>query len=190
MRLTTIKMNLHPFRWIPPSARVGVFFASTSLAVVLFMVLQLLDRPLQTTAAPNGIVSFELAGDMAAASAILASWGDEGRVYAALSLGLDYLFLFAYATAIGLACILIGRALEHRRAVRLLAVLFAWAILGAAALDAVENFALIELLLGAQEGHWAPLASTAALLKFAIVACALVFVLAGAGILLLRWLRR
>ena len=68
------------------------------------------------------------------------------------------------------------------RLIRFLAALgatLAWAQFGAAALDAVENYALIRLLLGDRSPRWPPLARWCALPKFAIVAAGLVYVLVG-----------
>lgn len=183
-------MRLHPFRWIPPEARPGVFVACAALTTILLIAFQILDRPLRTDAAPGGIVSFELAGNLAAARAIMASWGDAGKPYAALSLGLDFLFLFAYAGAIGLACMLVGRALEANAAIYRLAVLLTWLIVGAAMLDAVENLALLELLFGASDAFLPPLASLSALVKFAIVCVALTFIVSGMIALFVRRLRQ
>jgi hypothetical protein len=73
-----------------------------------------LDRNLTTAAAPRGIVSLELAGDLEQGNRILTAWSTEGKVYAALSLGLDYLFLIVYAAFISLACVLIARNLVSR----------------------------------------------------------------------------
>jgi len=65
---------------------------------MLFM-LQHLDRLMRTAAAPWGMVSFQLAGSMEESRSILQSLGAMGSVHAALSLGLDFLFLLSYSTA-------------------------------------------------------------------------------------------
>jgi hypothetical protein len=65
--------------------------------------LQVTGAPLKTAASPNGIISFEFAGEIAVAQRMVDSWGATGRIYAALNLGLDYLFLAVYACAIGIA---------------------------------------------------------------------------------------
>lgn len=52
--------------------------------------------PLKTPSSPAGIVSFEFAGSLAVPREMLAAWGETGQVYAALNLGLDYLFLISY----------------------------------------------------------------------------------------------
>ena len=79
-----------------------------------------------------------------------------------------------------LGCAVVARGLSWRSArAAALGVGLAWALFAAALLDAVENYALIQLLLGASSEHWAPLAGWCALPKFAIVAAGLVYLLAG-----------
>jgi hypothetical protein len=55
---------------------------------------------LRTAAAPNGIVSYELAGNIKPAAEILASWDARAQLFAAFGLVLDYLFMTAYALAL------------------------------------------------------------------------------------------
>ena len=66
--------------------------------------LQAVNAPLKTPAAPQGIVSYEFAGTTAAAQGILDSWDAGAKVHAGFSLGLDYLYMPVYALTIGLAC--------------------------------------------------------------------------------------
>ena len=66
------------------------------LTFLLLLSLNMIDSSLKTAEAPNGIVSFELAMDSSSSQKMISSWNSEARLYAALSLGIDYLFLFAY----------------------------------------------------------------------------------------------
>lgn len=173
-------MGLHPWSWLPEPARRGLFIFSLLVTFAVLLALQTLGGPLRTDAAPAGIVSYEFAGRLAAAQEILASWGAEGQVYAAVSLGLDNLFLFAYAACIGLACVLVGRRFHPQSALRLVGVLLSWGLIIAAGLDAVENVALISLLLGSTNVALPALARSAALVKFLLVLLGIVYVvLAG-----------
>ena len=164
--------------------------ALVGLTVALLLALRSLDAALVTPAAPLGIVSFELAGDMQTAQRILDSWTAAGRVDAAIGLGLDYLFLVSYSLTIALGCLKTGGALA-RRGSRLAAphVALARAQGIAAALDAVENLALIQLLRGSTWEPWPALARACAIPKFAIVAAGLLYV-AAASLALLRAFRR
>jgi hypothetical protein len=155
------------------------------LSAMLLTGLRALDTELITAAAPRGIVSFELAGNIQQVSRILAEWGPEGRVYAALSLGLDYLFLIVYALFISLACVLIARYLTLK--ITFLAAggfVLGWGQFFAAILDAVENLALIRLLLASQEESWPVIARWCAIVKFGIVGAGLAYILIGTLIVL------
>ncbi len=180
----------HPFQWLSTSAQKPAFVALLVLTLVLMVSLQLLGAPLQTNAAPSGIVSFEFAGDLNVARQMLDSWGQRGQVFAALNLGLDYLFLVAYGCSIGLGCMLVARNLTHRvTSLSSMGMFLSWAQLVAPVLDAVENYALIQLLLGSEREFWPTIAYWCALPKFLIVAAGLVYVVLGAALVLLARLR-
>ncbi len=69
-------------------------------AVLLLVVLLVVNQPLRNTGAPQGIVSFQLAGTAEHARAIIQSWGAENLVWAKASLWLDFLFIPAYLLAL------------------------------------------------------------------------------------------
>ncbi len=174
----------HPFEWLSVSAYRRAFVLLLVLTLALMAMLQVLGEPLKSDAAPAGIVSFEFAGDLATAKRMVKSWGEAGRVYAGLNLGLDYLFLVAYPLAIGLGCVLVARGLDgwgYRAG-----VLLAWGQLAAGLLDATENYALIRILLGAEREWLAALAAWCAAPKFALVGAGIAYVLVGAVVLATR----
>jgi len=166
----------HPFEWLSIPAQKLSFIVLFVLTLVLMVGLQVLGGPLKTEAAPAGIVSFEFAGKLSVAQEMIESWGPRGQVYAGLNLGLDYLFLVAYASCIGLGCVLAARGLARQT----LGALLAWGQLGAAFLDCVENYALIRVLLGSEREMWLVVARWCATPKFLIVAAGLLFVVIGA----------
>ena len=61
----------HPLENIPNPSRKTLFWAFLTGTLCLFAVFRVLDAPLRTSAAPNGIVSFELAGTPFQAQAII-----------------------------------------------------------------------------------------------------------------------
>lgn len=137
-----------------------------------------------------GIVAYELAGTAERADTILEAWGDDGRALARRSLILDFAFLFTYGTFLFLAGCALGDALP-RTAVfpRLLAhgaYGFAWAGVAAAALDGLENIALLIMLGQGGSTLLSALAYTAASLKFLLVLPAFAFIL-GVGFFVLSW---
>lgn len=149
-------------------------------ALVLLAVMSRLDAALTTVAAPGGIVSFEMAGNLETATRIVASWKMAGKIQAAFSLGLDYLFLIVYALFISIACVLIGRKLTPKyRLWANLGYLIGWAQFPAALLDGIENFALIRVILGSQSEVLPLIARWCAVVKFGIVGAGLIYILTG-----------
>jgi hypothetical protein len=176
----------HPYQRIPPKHRLGVFLSFLALTLALMSVLLRIDAPLQTAAAPKGIVSYELAGSVDGAQRILDSWNPTARLYAAFSLGLDYLYMPAYAIAIGLACAWAAELWRKRRGwLASLGVGLAWGLMVAALCDAVENIALLTMLLSGVREPWPAVAFGCAALKFALIGVGLAYALIGGA----AWLR-
>ena len=170
----------HPFEWLTPSGQIRAFIFFFILSVLAMVSLQVTGAHLITEVSPSGILSFEFAGDLSTAQNMINSWGQRGLVYAGLNLGLDYLFLFVYACAIGLGCVLVARSyLPGQRFLANLGILIAWAQLGAALLDCVENYALIQVLFGTENAAWPAVARWCAFPKFSIVGAGLIYVIAG-----------
>ena len=186
----------HPFENIPSDARKRLFFAFLAGTLILFAVFRVLDAPLRTAAAPSGVVSFELAGTPSQAQAIIDSWHEmayllssvEGEpvpgfvsrayAFAAFGLGIDYLFMPVYATALALGILLaMGR---HKGWFAVLGSWLGWGAYAAALFDAVENFALARILLMNQVwSPWPEVAAFSASVKFGLLGVGLVYALAG-----------
>lgn len=170
----------HPMIWIPEVHRRRWFIGLVVVTVIVMIGLQAIDAGLKTDPSPGGIVSFEFAGTPKNASAMLAAWGTHGQIRAGLSLGLDYLFMFCYAAAIALGVAMTAKRLAPRgRMWETTGDLLAWGQIIAAALDAVENLALIYVLLGSTDPIWTLLAAVCAAIKFTLVALGLAFVFIG-----------
>ena len=185
----------HPLEAIPSSSRKPIFFTFLAGTLILFAVFRVLDAPLRTSTAPNGIVSFELAGTPFQAQAIIDSWhemayllssvegeplpGFVSRAYsfAAFGLGIDYLFMPVYATALALGILLVAG--RHKGWFATLGAWLGWGAYAAALFDAVENFALWKVLLGAVFSAWPSVASVCASVKFGLLVLGLVFALVG-----------
>jgi hypothetical protein len=161
----------HPFVRVSARARRGALLVLAPLAIGVLLLLSSLDASLRTPASPNGIVSFELAGDRDGAGRMLEAWGDQGRRTADRSLRLDFLFLAAYAPGLALLC---AAASDHSRAARSrfapAGAVLAWGQLAAGALDALENLALLRVLGGSSGDLWQALAAACAWPKFGLVA--------------------
>lgn len=169
----------HPLEFIPAVCRKPLFFTFLALTLILFVVFWFLDQPLRTDAAPNGIVSFELAGNPAHAQEMVSSWSPKGQWYAAFGLGLDYLFMPCYALALAFGILLAMQ--KHTGWVKSLGVLAGCGAIVAPFFDAVENYALWQVLLGAFKSLYPAIAAFCASTKF-------VLLILGLGVALLGWL--
>ena len=171
----------HPFKALSISGQNRAFILFFILSVMVMVGLQVTGAPLINDVSPGGILSFEFAGELAHAQRMVDSWGPTGRIYAGLNLGLDYLFLAVYACAIALGCVLVSRGLFRKNAALANAgIMIARAQFLAAFLDCVENFGLIQVLLGTQTAAWPLVAKWCAWPKFLIVGVGLIYVMIGA----------
>lgn len=167
----------HPLACIPSEKRKPLFFAFLALTLIIFGVFRLLDTPLRTDAAPNGVVSFELAGNIKTAAGILGSWDERAQLFAAFGLGLDYLFMPSYALALALGILL--AAGRHPGIYEKIGAGLGWGALAAAVFDAVENYSLWRLMLGDFEVLWPRLAAICATIKFALLLLGIIYALTG-----------
>lgn len=149
------------------------FFLGLTLA--LTAVLGLLDLGLRNAVSPQGIVSFEFCGYAGNCEAILAAWGERGRALAMLVQGLDYLYLLAYSGFGCTALLLLAQRVPP--ALQRFTTRLAWFALLAGVADALENAALIRLLMGDTAVETGKLAGHFASAKFAIVGLSLAWML-------------
>ena len=175
----------HPLESIYNPYRKKLFFLFLSLTLILYAVFWALDQPLRTDAAPMGIVSFELAGDPISARAITDSWKqlslllssvagqpnpdivNTPYVFAAFGLGLDYLFMPSYALALAFGTLLATQ--KHRGWIYTLGAFAGYGAFAAILFDAVENFALLRILLGEDQSSYPAIAAYCAIVKFGLI---------------------
>ena len=167
----------HPLDFLPAPNRKPLFLTLLAATLILFAIFRVLDTPLQTAAAPNGIVSFELAGTPAAAQTMVDSWDARARQFAAFGLGLDYLFMPVYALALSLGILL--AAGRHTDWFAPLGAWLGWGALAAPLFDATENFSLWKFLLGHVAVFWPRLAAVCATMKFTLLLLGLAYALLG-----------
>lgn len=142
---------------------IGPVAATAGLAVPLVI----LDRRMQGTGGP-GIIPFELAGP-GRSEEILRVWGEDGRRAARASLLLDFPYLVAYTS---LGARLTGRARDafaragRGRAASAASTVVAIQIV-AGACDALENAALLGVVVRGGDASLASVARAAASVKFA-----------------------
>jgi hypothetical protein len=164
----------HPLNFVSESVRKPLFIALLIWTLGLFIVFWFLDRPLS----PNGIVSFELARTPERVSAIMAGWTPLAKLYAALGLGLDYLFMPSYALTIALGVLLALK--RHGGWFASLGIWVGWGSLAAALFDAFENIALWETLAHGVNLTWPQVAFWCASFKFGLILIGIGFALLGA----------
>ena len=185
----------HPLEIVPSPHRKRFFFTFLFLTLALFTVFRVLDQPLRTSAAPNGIVSFELAGTVQQADAITDSWKQTSLLpsavtdrpnlnnvnipytFAAFSLGIDYFFMPLYSFALAFGTLL--AAGRHSGWMKSLGAAAGWGAFAAAFFDAVENYALFQILLGANQSCHPAVAAVCASIKFGLLFFGSVYAAAG-----------
>jgi hypothetical protein len=157
--------------------RWGLIVSGVAMLLVLWAMSPMEDR---MQANGPGMVPFELSGGQDRADEILAEWGEDGRDAARDQLWIDYGFMLAYGTFLGLAAASV-RDLCRRRELRRLAAIGAVAIwLGplAAGFDAIENACLL-LTVGGVGAAFPLLATIFATCKFILLAGAIGYLIAG-----------
>lgn len=128
---------------------------------------------------PRGIFSMQIAGSAERAEEIRSSWEREGALdEAGFSLGLDFLVMPIYSTAIAALCAAVAAALRRRRLGGLAAVgaLLGWGAWSAVAFDVVETGLTVPML-DRPTDTLASIVTLAATVKFALLGLALAYVM-------------
>ena len=154
-----------------------------STALLMFV-----DVPLQSDTAPNGIISFELAGSPTRTLAILLDWKSRSALgYARLSLVIDFIYLLIYGLFFSSLALWVGARLgEARWSARA-----AWAALLAAGFDVLENSVLLyELNRFTSPSPYPQVAASFALTKFALILGSALYGVGGGVAVLAKRQRR
>lgn len=177
----------NPFDFIPPGWWPRFFWPLLGLTILLMAVFLITGAPLTTEAAPNGVVSFEVARSVENAHTIIESWDANAQLRAAFGLGLDYLFMVVYASTIAFGCGIASNLLQKKGwPLAKWGNLLAWGVILAALLDAVENIALTILLWGNLSSPWPEIARWCAIFKFALIFIGIVYVIYGGVVALVE----
>lgn len=134
---------------------------------------------------PENIVAFELAYSTETASGIIQEWGETGLKSVRISIYLDFIFLILYAWSIGLGC----RISADFSGLPLFiqpAVFFNRAVWFAGTCDFIENTFMLFTLSHMNEFS-VSMAYYFAIIKFLILAIALMFVLFATAVGLFRY---
>lgn len=163
-------------RMTAPQIRMA-YWISLAVAAMSLTALGLIDQHLKGPITPLGIVSYQLCAYTANCADMVASWQGHTLTMAAMSLGLDYLFMVAYPAAICFGLLVCAGSLSgiwQRLAMWLAAVVW---LAGLA--DAIENYHLFQMLTGHPLTDHAWPAAVAATLKFVVLVPALLLWLWG-----------
>ncbi len=178
----------HPLRSIPSGLLGALTLRLLVLLVFSTALISFVDVPLRGEASPLGIVSFELAWTPHRALAIMLEWQSRGALgYAKLIQAVDFVYLLIYGLFFAFLATWVGRRLDEE----VWSARAAWAAIGAAAFDVLENIVLLyELLAFTSPAPYPQLAASFAAVKFALLAFSFVYGLVGSGVVLWRRYRR
>lgn len=162
---------------------------SLALYVVVQVAIGAGNGALTTDAAPDGIITFELAGTPEEATRIVEDWERAGAVDdAGFNLGFDFLYMPLYGAVLAGLVIAVAhraRARGHSGLHRL-GVVVAWAPFLAVAFDVVETAALVRVLDDPSTSGLPALAKACAVAKFVLLLATVAYVVVVAVLSLAR----
>ena len=156
------------------------------LLIICAIALRYFNNSLENEITPYGIFSYELAGSLERSLEILDSWSPLAKTFAGLSLGFDFLFLLIYTLFISLLIHKLNERLWIGKSYYRIGELLIWSMFITAIFDAVENVALIKLLIGSSQEYWSWVAYAFAIGKFALIIISIVYILYNTTILLFK----
>lgn len=157
-----------------------MLIVSAIITLFVFFALRVFDEPLRNSVTPGGIVSFEFAKDIDTAKEMINSWDVNAKVNAALSLGIDYLFLVAYSLFLSISIFLVAKKFDTKYTLLWkIGSVMSILVLVTGLCDAIENYALIKLLLGSENTIFPKVAYYFASIKFLLVGVGLLYILIG-----------
>lgn len=168
---------VHPFSSIQYPCRwylLTVFFIIT---VALAWVLRCQGTPLQSASdvATRGILSYEFSWNESTAKAILKSWNKLTGVIQ-IQLKLDYVFLLFYPLLFSLACGMLADS-THSTVRASIGSTLSWVVLFSGVFDAVENYALLDMIVYGASETMAKTAGGFAEAKFLLLILAVGYIL-------------
>jgi hypothetical protein len=173
----------HPFEQLKQTVQIKYFTILLILTILMMVIMNFIGVSLTTTAAPNGIVSFEFAFTPTRAQEMISSWSTDSQLRAAFIQGLDFLFPLIYSAALGLGCLLAVNVLKARgKPLSGFGVFLAWGLLLAAVCDYIENIALVTQLFGRVQSPYPEIAGVCAAIKFSIILFAIGYILYGLAV--------
>ena len=162
-----------------------LFWIALILTLATFAMINQIDKHLKNDVVSTGIVSLQFAQSLDNSLAIINSWDTNAKIYAALSLGIDYLYLVAYGSFLALSVLLLAAKLPAgflKKAAKIIVL----TIVLAAILDGIENYASIRLLSGNRTQSMVSLVYYCASVKFALLGLGAIYLLTGLIVLFFK----
>ncbi len=148
--------------------------------VLIFLAMRWQGQPLITDQSPAGIVSFELAKTLEQATTIIAA---AGKTNLQINIIIDFLFILAYTSFFVFCCRALIDSYRLPDLKNMSAVFLRLSIV-AGFLDFIENVAMLVTLGGYGSDTSVLVTSWAAIIKFALAALIIVYILIAAFVVL------
>ena len=176
----------HPFERVPAGARGRILTPLLAATALIFVTWVLTVAPMSNEQAPLSVSSFGMAGSLARAREMMASWDERARLSGAFGIGFDFLQLLVYPTTFALACAWAAQMFRARGRAALAAagVLLAWGQCLAALCGTVQNAVMMSLLLGSGSEAWVDVSYWATLVKLILLAAGPAYAALGGAALL------
>ena len=178
----TVRLVHHPFEQLTSRQLRGYFWFFLAATIVLTIILGAIGAPLGSVKTSKGggcdIVSFEIAGSVEGAKAIVDAWNAHDLMdRAKWNTWLDYLYLICYpnALALGIAGLLVRPMSNVWRTLGRSLAWLQWLVLGS---DASENIGLLHSMYGTVAAPWPQIARASAIVKFGFLAAGLLYLIA------------
>jgi|CXWL01.1.fsa_nt_gi hypothetical protein len=173
---------VHPFSSIQYPCRWYLLTALFVITVALAGVLRCQGTPLQSASdvATRGILSYEFSWNESTARAILESWSKLTAVIQ-IQLKLDYIFLLFYPLLFSLACGMLADS-THNTVRATIGSVLSWVVLLTGPFDAIENYALLNMIEHGASETMAKIAGAFAGAKFLLLVIALAYILVEAAL--------
>jgi len=171
-------MNIsNPFSWLSVQTQKKALIFFGVAALILLITISMVDQPLKNSNS-GGIISYELAGNFERSQEILNSWDYTAKLYAAFSLGIDYLFMVAYSLFLALSIYKLSQNfVGQKESLLKIGIYLSWAQFVAAIFDGIENYFLFRLLSGSQVEMFSTLAFYSASIKFILIFLGLLYII-------------
>ena len=171
----------HPFESIPRDVRLRLFLPLLAATLLILVIWVVTVSPMSNEKAPLSVSSFGMAGSLARAREMMASWDERARLSGAFGIGFDFLQLVVYSTTGAMACAWVAQSLREngRRGLGSIGALLAWGLWLAVICGTVQNAVMMSLLLGSGSEAWLGISYWSTLLKLVLLILGPAYALAG-----------